>query len=164
VKLTRQWKLKHRKACSIHFGVKSNMTIDKKWTLDRVPTQKEKVLGIVLAIIILIFFSLVLSATIFLYLREESPIQSWIPIFVSLVFFSGALALFVRVSFSKRQKPSKGASRMTAYVIFCFCCAMIVAPFIVGFTSQGFYMIGVGILGIVGSKQLLSYGGANESS
>ncbi len=140
------------------------MTEESKWGLNRVPTQGEKILGIVLSGIILVFFTIVLVVVIQLHLREESPIDSWISLFACLAFFFGSVFLFFRVVFSKRQEPSMRAIRITAYVILSLCCAMIAIPFVVGFTTQGFYILAIGILGVGGSKVLLSHGVEPENS
>lgn len=140
------------------------MTKESKWDINRVPTKGEKILGVVLSGVIFVFFTVTQVIVIHLHLREKSPIDSWASLFVSLTFFFGSLFLFYRVAFSKRQEPSMRAIRITAHVILSFCCAMIVIPFVVGFTTQGVYILAIGIFGAGGSKVLLSQGVEPENS
>lgn len=140
------------------------MTKESKWDINRVPTKGEKILGVVLTGLIFVFFTIALVVVIHLHLRDESPIDSWVSLFVSLALFFGSLFLFYRAAFSKRQKPSMRAIRITAYVILSLCCAMIVIPFVVGFTTQGVYILSIGIFGAAGSKVLLSQGVEPENS
>ena len=140
------------------------MDRDSKWELDRVPSKKEKILGIALSIVILVFFFLILFATASMYLSEETSDKSLVPVFVTLALFFGSLVLFIRVTFSKRRKPSSRAIRNTAYVIFSLSCAMLILPFFVGISPQAIYMIGIGFIGIAGSKALLNRGVVRENS
>ncbi len=140
------------------------MNNDNKWDIERVPSKKEKVLGIVLSAVILIFFSLVLFVSGSIYLDEEYPVKSLTSVFVSLVLFFGSLILFIRIAFGKGEKPTKKAIRNTGYVLFSMSCAMIASSFFVGLSTQTFYMIGIGIVGISGSQILLSRGAVRDKS
>jgi divalent metal cation (Fe/Co/Zn/Cd) transporter len=140
------------------------MTKDSKWELDRVPTKRERMLGVVLSAAILLFFSFILYASGSKYLTDESSNKSLVSVFVTLTLFFGSLILFARATFSKSRKPSKRAIRNTAYTLFSLSCAMIVLPLFVGLTPQAFYMIAIGLTGIGGSKIILNRGALSEGS
>jgi amino acid transporter len=140
------------------------MKKNSEWDLDRIPSKKEKMLGVVLSAVILLFFSFILYAFGSMYLSEESSDKSLASVFVPLVLFFGSLILFIRVTFSKSRKPTKRAIRNTAYVLFSISCAMIVLPLFIGFTPQAAYMIAIGLIGVSGSKVLLNRGASSESS
>lgn len=145
-------------------GVKSTMTKDSKWELDRVPTKKERMLGVVLSAVILLFFSFVLYASGSMYLFDESSDKSLVSVFIALTLFFGSLILFARTTFSKSGRLSKRAIRNTAYTLFSLSCTMIALPLFAGFTPQAFNMIAIGLIGIGGSKFILDSGAMSEGS
>ena len=134
------------------------MKNNNEWDLNRFPSKKERMLGIILAALIFLFFSFTM------YLSEESSDKSLVSVFVALVLFFGSLILFVRVTFSKIRKSTKRAIRNTGYVLFSLSCAMIFLPLFVGFSPQAVYMIAIGFIGLRGSKVLLNRGDSSESS
>lgn len=132
------------------------MDKNESWDLNRLPTAKEKILGTILSGVILVLFSSVLYVTGSIYYIEEPASRRVFPIYLAIVFFLGALILFIRIVFSKNRRPTKRAIRITAYVTLILCAAMITFPLLVGFTLQGFYMLAIGITGIATSRILFN--------
>lgn len=129
--------------------------INNKYSIDRVPTKKERIVGVVLsAIIVVVMSGLLFGATLMLISPSEGHGNALVPFVVVLLLFTASVFLFYRVAFTKKSRPRKASMFVVGVLLIVLGSIMIIA-FALG-ANLSHYVTGSSLAVIIAGVTILS--------